>query len=301
MDVKRIEPIGFCSGVKRALNIVLNATINEEVKKPIYLLGQLIHNEKTVNALKSKGVIILQNASYQELINSVEKGTIISTAHGIPKDLLELIKSKNVDHIDTTCPFIKQIEELILEKIALGYTVLFYGIKHHPEANFITSLSDNVILITEKTENLELNIKNTSKLILTNQTTVSYLNVLMYYQKMKKIYHNLELADEVCNSSRIRQATLPEALNGIDISLIIGDSSSNNTKTLMNLSKQFVSKSYLIKDVSDLKNLNIEPHYKISIASGTSVSTSIVNEIYNHLKEDKKVYVSNLTDDDYLK
>jgi 4-hydroxy-3-methylbut-2-enyl diphosphate reductase len=300
MKVKKIEPVGFCAGVKRAINIVLSSLKDESILKPIYLLGTLIHNEKTLNALKAKGVIMLENAPHLELIETIKNGTIITTAHGVTKDVINKIREKGIHHIDTTCPYIKQIEELILNKLNENYLVLLYGIKHHPEANFLTGLDDKIVLITDKTEITELNFTNYSKIILTNQTTVSYLKVLMLYQKLKKYIPNLELAEEVCNASRIRQAALPDELNDVDLVLIVGDKTSNNTKTLFALAKKHIEKTYLISELNDLKTISIDKNAKIAIASGTSVSITIVNEIYSHLKNDITNYISNLVDDDYL-
>jgi 4-hydroxy-3-methylbut-2-enyl diphosphate reductase len=301
MDIRKIEPVGFCEGVKLAINIVVKAINNEKIPKPIHLLGNLIHNEKTIAALKAKGVIILEGASYLELVSSVTKGTIITTAHGTPKFVTDKIREKGLYHIDTTCPFIKKIENLIKEKTSIGYTILLYGIVHHPEANFLTSLSDSVILINEKTNFENLDIKNSDKLILTNQTTVPYLNVLKYYKAAKKIYPKIELAEEVCNASRIRQAAIPDELNKTNLAIIVGDKSSNNTKTLFDLAKKYVPNSYLISDITELKNITIPQDATIAIASGTSVSTSIVNEIYTALVKNEKTYLTKLSIDDYLK
>ena len=52
MKIKLAKRIGFCFGVKRAVNMAEAAL---KRKGPIYSLGSIIHNKQVVEALAKKG------------------------------------------------------------------------------------------------------------------------------------------------------------------------------------------------------------------------------------------------------
>ena len=94
MKINVLSPQGYCGGVKHAIEIV-NKVINDpNTKKPIYLLGQIIHNEHVINEIKSKGVIVLEGKSKLELLDSINFGTIIFSAHGVAPIIYEKAKEK---------------------------------------------------------------------------------------------------------------------------------------------------------------------------------------------------------------
>ena len=54
MKINLAKYAGFCFGVKRAMDIVVDAA--EKSKTKIYTLGPLIHNEQVVEYLEGKNV-----------------------------------------------------------------------------------------------------------------------------------------------------------------------------------------------------------------------------------------------------
>ena len=51
MIIEEIKPNGFCGGVKNAIKIINNNL--HTFKKPVYMLGFLIHNKNIVEAFNS--------------------------------------------------------------------------------------------------------------------------------------------------------------------------------------------------------------------------------------------------------
>lgn len=75
----------ICSGVIGALNIVQDAALNETLPRPIYVLGMIVHNEHITKAIDDLGVITVDDKSKtrDELLDQIDTGTVIFTAHGI--------------------------------------------------------------------------------------------------------------------------------------------------------------------------------------------------------------------------
>ena len=81
MKVKLAKTAGFCMGVRRAMNIVLDAANSKKGK--LYTYGPLVHNPQAVEMLKHKGVEIIGDDSVSNatviLSNSSPAASIKST------------------------------------------------------------------------------------------------------------------------------------------------------------------------------------------------------------------------------
>lgn len=298
MKIDKLTPRGFCKGVINAIYLINNALEDENLKRPIYMLGSIVHNKKVVEAYRNRGIIILDGPSREEMLEKVNEGTVIFTAHGVSDRVRQLAKDKGLDIIDATCKDVLKTHNLIKQKISEGYKILFFGTINHPETEGILGISDEIILITNNT-NLSALPKYDGKLIITNQTTMSYLDVINIYEKLKQIYPQLELADELCNATRKRQEAVMDA-NGYDLIIVVGDKLSNNTKMLLNLASK-KAKAIQVETINDLKDFDLSSYNKIAITAGASTPKSIVDEIVFNLEHNTNKYMSNLVLDDYLK
>lgn len=298
MEITKLTPNGFCKGVIYAINLINNALNDKNLKKPIYMLGNLVHNKKVVEAFKEKGVIILDGNSRIEMLQKINEGTVIFTAHGVSDEVRFLAKNKGLTIIDATCKDVLKTHNVIKEKLNAGYRVLFYGQKNHPETEGILGISNEIILITNDFDLFSLPMHK-GKIILTNQTTMSYLDVLKTYEKLKQIYPQLELVDEICNATRKRQEAVINA-KGYDLIIVIGDKLSNNTKMLLELAKQNAN-AIQLETIEDLKNYELSNYNKIAITAGASTPRSIIDEIIFNIEHNTNNYVSRLKNIDYLK
>ena len=224
---------GFCFGVTRAIEIVeKNLT---DFKKPIYLLGDLVHNKNVSNYLETLGITILKGQSRLEMLDQVSCGTVIITAHGVGSNIYNKIKEKDLDFFDATCPFVKKSIDLINEYLDLNFDIIYIGKKNHPETEGVISESSNIHLI-EKIDDIEnLDIKN-SKIALSNQTTMSIYDIEDIVNKLKEKYPNLVVLKTICNATKNRQKELSDTLINLNdkefLCIVIGDPTSNNTKIL---------------------------------------------------------------------
>ena len=85
MQVLKTKHLGFCFGVRRAINIVLREA--EQSGKKIYTIGPIIHNPQMVKDLKEKGIVPVDNV-YQ-----IDDGIVVFRTHGIKKDEEAYIKN----------------------------------------------------------------------------------------------------------------------------------------------------------------------------------------------------------------
>ncbi len=278
MKIIKIEPQGFCGGVVYAINMVEKALAGENATKPIYMLGNVVHNKNVVRAFREKDVIVLEGASRDEMLEKIDSGTIIITAHGASDKIRNRAREKGLNIIDATCRHVTKTHELVKEKLSAGYGVYYYGKKNHPETEGILGISSAIILVSDD-NNLDKLPKCEGKAILTNQTTMSYLEVYRLYEKLRRIIPHLELAEEICDATRRRQEAVIAQKGKIDLCVVVGDTLSNNTRMLKETAEKNGIKAIQVEGAAELDNYDFSPYETVGVTAGASTPKNIINDV----------------------
>ena len=289
MEIIKIRPQGFCKGVINAIKY-LNDNL-DKAKKPIYMYGSLVHNEHVINAYKVLGIIQIDD------LDKVNDGTIIITAHGLSNYKRNIIKSKGIDIIDTTCIEVKKIQDIIFEKEKDNYEIIYYGSMNHPECKAILEDHSSIHLIQSINDIYTLNI-NSDKILFASQTTASYLDIKLIEELLIKKYPNIEMISDICSATKMRQLALIENCKVCDMVLIIGDPHSNNTNKLKDIASKYTT-AYLIEDIEDIKSIDFKNINILGITAGASTPNILVDEIIKSINDNN--YISNIKNEDYIK
>lgn len=281
--VSKAKEIGFCYGVKNAIKIAMFTATSKDIKRPIYLLGNLVHNHHVNSYLEKIGIIILNGTSRLEMLDQIESGTVIFTAHGVSTEVYKKAKSKKLNIVDATCPYVNKTFKLMKEKIDEGYDLLFIGKKDHPETESAIALSNSVHIYNKN----EITLNN-QKLMLCHQTTMSSYDVSEIYQILKNKYPNLETLDMICKVTEKRQAEIQSLDNhqfkDPSLIIIIGDKTSNNSTKLYEMAKRLNKTDVLfIDNIGEIDFLSLKKYNEIFIGSGTSTPMAITNELFDIL------------------
>jgi len=285
MIINKLNPQGYCNGVKRAINICLEALENPNTKKPIYLLGSVIHNKYVNEEFIKKGAIILEdkNKTRYELLDQINEGTVIISAHGVSPKVIAKAKTKNLNIIDTTCPNVSIIHNNIIKYLNEGYTCLYIGTKKHPECEGVLEIDSNIININNITDINNLNINN-DKIYITNQTTLSIFDTSDIYNALKNKYPNAILDNRICDSTTKRQLAVINQ-DKVDLCIVVGDKASSNTKKLAQIANNSNINTILVENINDIKDYDFKNINTISITSGASTPSILVDEIIKYIKK----------------
>lgn len=284
MIIRKINPQGYCNGVKRALNIVSNALEDKNVKRPIYLLGQIIHNKHVVKDFIDKGAIVIEDKtkSRLELLDSINEGTVIFSAHGVSPLVYKKAKEKGLNIIDATCGYVLIVHKKIEDYLNKGFDVIYIGTKNHPEVEGVLGISNKIHFISNLEQIKNLNITN-DKIYCTNQTTLSQYDIIDIFNLLKKKYPNILIDDKICDATTVRQKAMKEQEKA-DLCIVVGDSASSNTKKLYKVSSELAGiKTILCEDLKSLDKNELKNVKTVNISSGASTPDYIVDEIINYL------------------
>lgn len=283
-----LENQGFCYGVNHSIKIVEKALNDKTTPRPIYLLNSIVHNKYVNEYFKENGIIILEGKPKLELLDEVETGTVIFSAHGVSDKVKEKADKMNINVIDATCPFVEKSYQLIKKYIDEKYHILYIGKKGHPESESVLSFSNNVSLV----DNLNIPTINCTKIAIGHQTTMSSYDVEKIYELAKEKYKNILQLPMMCNATNKRQEELKKFLenNILDntLILIIGDKSSNNCTKLYELAKRYSDNCIFISKWDELVEIDLSIYENFIISSGTSTPLINVKQVYNYISTLKK-------------
>lgn len=294
MKIDLLNPYGYCKGVINAINLVKKTRENNP-NTPVYIWGNLVHNEHVTNALKKNNVITIENNLKEksfEILSKLDKGFLITTAHGANMKVVQDAKKLGFTHISATCPIVSNIEKQIKMEIENNKKdVLYFGIKNHPELEAMISINPDKIHAIYTKEDLEkYNFKDISCAV---QTTL----LIEDLKGIKKIIPESNFLNTICNETTIRQTNLYKIKNlYYDTIIIVGDKKSNNTNELYRIALKKSNKVMFINEANELKKEIINENEKILIVSGASTPKEIVDQIINYIKmgiinkiDDKKI------------
>ncbi len=284
MKVISIRPRGYCKGVVKAIKAVEEAVGNPLIKKPIYVLGYIVHNKHVIDDLTKLGVITLDDrkSSRLELLEDIDEGTIVLSAHGTDPRVIQRLKEKQLDYIDATCEDVEVTFKLIRDYQAKGYHIFYIGKNRHPEAVAALSLAEKIDLI-EKVEDIPSGIID--PIFVTNQTTFSSFEINALIDAIIQRYPKTIVSEEICNATRLRQSAIIKYNKDVDFCYIVGDTRSNNSKNLAYISETITkTPTKLIDSVAGINLDDLKQKRVVSVSSGASTPDYLTQEVIDFLK-----------------
>ncbi|MFH1401899.1 MAG: 4-hydroxy-3-methylbut-2-enyl diphosphate reductase [Parcubacteria group bacterium] len=294
MKIILAEHLGFCTGVRRALEIARNTL--KKKRRPVWFLGEIIHNEKVIKEIREKGGKIIVDPK------EAKSGTLVIRAHGTrPLPQLDGILIE-----DATCPLVKRAQDVAKKLLEAGYKVVIIGEKNHPEVKGILGrVKDEAIVIKNERQAKRiaksLSYKKTGKKLgVLAQTTQSQDNVNEIINVLKKKVKNLKWQNTLCPQVSSRQKELKKIMKITDGVLVIGSKTSANTQRLVDIAKKYdfrfagnpgnfsLRKKYkkpvwCVNSSKELKNLSFGNISVLGVVSGTSAPDWEIEKIKKFL------------------
>ena len=286
MEVIKINPRGYCYGVVDAMVIARNAALDKTLPRPIYILGMIVHNKHVTDAFEQEGIITLDGENRKDIIEQVEKGTVIYTAHGVSPEIREIARRKGLVSIDATCPDVTVTHDLIREKSAEGYDIIYIGKKGHPEPEGAIGVAPDHVHLVQSIKDIDNLQLDNEKILVTNQTTMSQWDVAFLMEQIEEKFPDVEVHKEICLATQVRQEAVAQQAGDADLLIVVGDPMSNNSNRLTQVSVEIASTpSYRIGDISELKIEWLMDIDKVAVTAGASTPTPIVKEVVAFLEK----------------
>ena len=275
------KPRGFCAGVERAIDTVKNAL--DLWGAPIFVKHQIVHNKHVVRDLEERGAIFIED------LNEVPEGSrIIYSAHGIPPEVRDLAKKRNLIEIDATCGLVVRVHSAAKRFAAKGYHIILIGHKNHVEIVGTQGEVPNQSTIVEKVSDVaNLDFSEEKKLFFLTQTTLSLDDVKEIVEALKQKYPKIETlpTSSICYATTNRQLALKDITDSVDLVLVVGDPTSSNSNRLVEVASNRGIKSFLINSPDEIQKEWVENASSIGLTAGASTPELVVKACIERLIE----------------
>lgn len=286
MEVVKISPRGYCYGVVDAMVLALQTARNLQLPRPIYILGMIVHNSHVTEAFKDEGIITLDGNDRMEILEKIEQGTVIFTAHGVSPEVRRRARDKGLTVVDATCPDVTKTHDLIREKVSDGYEVIYIGKKNHPEPEGAIGIAPGHVHLIEREEDIVKLKLDTLRIIITNQTTMSQWDIKHLMALLLAAFPTAEIHNEICLATQVRQEAVAEQAGEAQLCIVVGDPRSNNSNRLAQVSQEIAGvPAYRVADVSEIKKEWLLGLDRVAVTSGASTPTALTKEVIAYLEQ----------------
>jgi len=306
MNIIRAKTIGFCTGVRRAVELAYTEAEHSKGNSPVYTLGPLIHNPQVLDDLKRRGVEILDE---RHLPDNLHGAVVIIRAHGINPQTEAELRQRGGRVIDATCPKVKSSQVKAAAFAKAGYRLFLAGEERHAEIIGIKGYAEAAFAgqsATDKTagkptpfcavvSNAAAAEKAAARLhdedaalcrnaatALIGQTTISAEEYQSIGGAITRYFPGLEIAQTICAATEERQDSLRELLDKTDAIIIAGGKESANTRRLLAIAKAADKPCAQVETAADIPT-NFFKFKTIGLASGTSTPDIVIDEIERRL------------------
>ncbi|MCP4971454.1 MAG: 4-hydroxy-3-methylbut-2-enyl diphosphate reductase [Arcobacter sp.] len=276
MKVKLASSYGFCFGVKRAIDIAQGYENSST-------MGPLIHNQNEIDRLKKDYNVGL----YRELNEVKDTDTVIIRTHGIPKNDLKDLKSKDAKVINATCPFVTTPQQIVKKMSDQNYSIIIFGDEEHPEVKGVKSYGkdqDDVHVVIEQKDLDNIRFKH-DKIATVAQTTKKKEEYLKIVNTLILKHKEVRVFNTICDATFENQDAARDLSKEVDIMVVIGGKNSSNTKQLHSICKENCENSYLIENSSELENKWFNDKKLCGITAGASTPDWIIQQVVHKIED----------------
>ena len=275
MKIVVAKTAGFCMGVRRAVDMVLDAS--NLSGGPIYTYGSLIHNPQVLRMLEEKNIFRI------EKIPRKGTGIVLIRAHGVPPEDEKALKDAGFTVINATCPRVIRVQVIIHKFAQKGYSTIIIGDEKHPEVvgllgyakgkgNTVTSLDQLYALpVFEKAVVVAQ----------TTQNSAFYDEIRTWCKDHAPHY---KVFDTICGSTEKRQTEIRKLARVNDAVIVVGGKQSGNTKRLAQIASQAGKPVTHIEDASQIDYEKLSSVRSLAITAGASTPNWIIHEAYNKIE-----------------
>lgn len=279
-------PRGFCAGVAYAIEIV-NLALKVH-GTPLYVRHAIVHNEWVVKDFEKKGVIFVED------VNEIPDGMpVVFSAHGVSPQVREDSFKRNLKVVDASCPLVIKVHNEAKHYASKGYFIIYIGHEGHTEAEGTMGEVDpsSVVLVETPEDAEKLSISHYDKLAVLTQTTLSVDEVTQTLDVLKRRFPHLETPKkgDICYATTNRQLAIREIAKQSDLVLVVGSTTSSNSKRLREVAEAYGSEAHLIMSPDEIRP-EWKTNYKaVGISSGASTPEILVDAIVSALQDGRDI------------
>ncbi|RKX38596.1 MAG: 4-hydroxy-3-methylbut-2-enyl diphosphate reductase [Thermotogae bacterium] len=274
MKILTAENIGFCFGVRKALETIHSLL---RTGRKTYMFGQLVHNPGVIESLRTLGAEIVE--SLDRIPRDSKESFLVIRAHGIDPQKKEKLKRHFFEVVDTTCPIVGKLFSTVQRAKREGYRIVVFGKVDHPEMEALKGYVEDAVVS-------ESPVKPDRKTAFASQTTMSISEYSTFLQQILQKYFEhvkeMKIFNTICEATAKREREVERLAKENNLVIVVGGKNSSNTAKLARIASRF-TRSVQIESERELKK-DFVNYDKIAVVAGTSTPKSDVEKVSNKLQ-----------------
>lgn len=277
MEIEKAAEMGFCFGVRRALDLVAKAARKHG---PLQSLGAIVHNQQVVDDLVRSGVTVAGS------LDELWCDTVVITSHGVGPQVIDEIKSRGLQMIDTTCPLVKKAQTTARGLAKAGYSVIIFGEANHPEVQGLLGWADGKgKAISEWSSLAEKLPRRLGVLSQTTQSPTYYADFVRKITSGLGDISELRIFNTICEATRHRLAAALELARTVDLMIVVGGRNSANTQRLAEACLSQGVATYHIETAAELSSSWLRGKCRLGVSAGASTPDQAIAEVVQKLEQ----------------
>ena len=277
MEILLAEDMGFCWGVRRAIDIMEKAA---QERGQIVSVGPIVHNPQVVKELEAKGVRVGGDPG------QVESLPVAITAHGAGPEVLETARERGAEVIDTTCPIVTRSQRWARKMAEAGFTVVVFGDPAHREVKGVLGWAGQKGIAVTDAADLPRDLQ--SRLAVISQTTQSPAKfaafVSMLLQSRVGQIGELRVVNTLCDVTSHQQSVARELAQEVDLMVVVGGRSSANTRHLVEVCVEEGVPAHHVETPDELEGDWFRDCRRVGVTAGASTPDSIVEAVVERMR-----------------
>ena len=279
LRIEKAGEIGFCLGVKRAINILEKVARERD---GVETLGPVVHNQQVLQTLAEIGIRVAKG------VEDIQGDAVVISAHGVSPQVEAELRTRHIDIIDTTCPFVSRLQITAQKLAKAGFFIVIYGDHNHTEVKAALGWANNQGIAALDDKFIAKLNKLPRRIGILSQTTQVPVRFTVFIKQLIDSAFTrdseIRIIDTICHDIRERQAAALELAKKVDLMLVIGDRNSANTNRLAELCST-ATKTHLVETAADIQPSWLSVQSYIGITAGTSTSEHTIDEVTTKLEE----------------
>ncbi len=269
------QTAGFCMGVRRAVEMVLDAP--KQRQGPIHTYGPLIHNPQVLEMLAEKGITVLDQIPAQG------RGTVLIRAHGVPPEIRQRLAAAGFEVVDATCPRVIKVQSIIRRHARQDHATIIVGDPDHPEVIGLLGYAGRRGAVVSTMAELEA-LPVFEQAIIVAQTTQNKSFFEAVGRWALKHRPHYKIFDTICDSTADRQAEVRRLAASADAVVVVGGRSSGNTQRLAEIAAQSGKPTLHVETEAEIDPGLLAGARTVAVTAGASTPNWIIKRICRHLE-----------------
>jgi 4-hydroxy-3-methylbut-2-enyl diphosphate reductase len=279
-EILLAQPRGFCAGVDRAIEIVERALA--QFGAPIYVRHEIVHNAYVVEDLRRKGAIFIE-----ELADVPAGNTLIFSAHGVPRSVVDEAAQRGLKVFDATCPLVTKVHMEVAKMRREGREIIMIGHAGHPEVEGTMGQADEGMYLVENVDDvLRLQVRRPDMLAYVSQTTLSVDDTADVINALKQRFPQIAepKKGDICYATTNRQEAVKFMAPQVDLVIVVGSPNSSNSNRLREVAQIKGTLAYMVDNAAQIDPAWLAGKRRIGVTAGASAPQVLVDAVIAQLR-----------------